>query len=53
MLPKLKLLIIEDEQAILQGLTDVFVFHGFEVDSAQLAETMNATITVVNKKPGA
>jgi len=31
---KLKLLIIEDEQAILQGLVDVFVFHGFEVDSA-------------------
>jgi len=29
---KLKLLIIEDEQAILQGLVDVFVFHGFEVD---------------------
>jgi len=31
---KLKLLIIEDEQAILQGLVDVFVFHGFEVDPA-------------------
>jgi two-component system response regulator RegX3 len=31
---KLKLLIIEDEQAILQGLVDVFVFHGFDVDSA-------------------
>ncbi len=31
---KLKLLIVEDEQAILQGLIDVFVFHGFEVDSA-------------------
>lgn len=31
---KHKLLIIEDEQAILQGLVDVFVFHGFEVDSA-------------------
>jgi len=31
---KLKLLIVEDEQAILQGLVDVFVFHGFEVDSA-------------------
>jgi len=34
MMPKLKLLIIEDEQAILQGLVDVFVFHGFKVDSA-------------------
>ena len=31
---KLKLLIVEDEQAILQGLVDVFVFHGFDVDSA-------------------
>ncbi len=31
---KPKLLIIEDEQAILQGLVDVFVFHGFDVDSA-------------------
>jgi len=34
MLSKPKLLIVEDEQAILQGLMDVFVFHGFEVDSA-------------------
>jgi two-component system response regulator RegX3 len=33
-MPKLKLLIVEDEQAILQGLIDVFVYHGFEVDSA-------------------
>lgn len=33
-MPKLKLLIVEDEQAILQGLIDVFIFHGFEVDSA-------------------
>jgi two-component system response regulator RegX3 len=31
---KPKLLIVEDEQAILQGLMDVFVFHGYEVDSA-------------------
>jgi len=31
---KLKLLIIEDEPAIQQGLIDVFIFHGFEVDSA-------------------
>ena len=29
-----KLLIIEDEHAILQGLIDVFIFHGFDVDSA-------------------
>ncbi len=34
MADKLKLLIVEDEQAILQGLTDVFIFHGFAVDSA-------------------
>jgi len=31
---KHKLLIVEDEQAILHGLVDVFIFHGFEVDSA-------------------
>jgi two-component system response regulator RegX3 len=31
---KSKLLIVEDEQAILQGLVDVFIFHGFEVDAA-------------------
>lgn len=28
------LLIVEDEQAILRGLMDVFVFHGYSVDSA-------------------
>ncbi len=28
---KLKLLIVEDEQAIVQGLSDLFVFHGYEV----------------------
>ena len=32
---KPKLLIIEDEAAILRGLTDLFVFHGFEVSSEQ------------------
>ncbi len=31
---KAKILIVEDEQAILHGLLDVFVFHGYEVDSA-------------------
>ena len=31
---KPRLLIIEDEQAILQGLLDVFIFHGYRVDSA-------------------
>ena len=38
-MPKLKLLIVEDEQAILQGLEDVFVFHGFDVDTADDGKT--------------
>lgn len=32
---KIKLLIVEDEEAILQGLTDLFVFHGYTVDTSQ------------------
>ncbi len=32
---KPRLLIIEDEAAILEGLTDVFIYNGYEVDSAQ------------------
>lgn len=32
---KIKLLIIEDEEAILQGLTDLFVFHGYAVDTSK------------------
>ena len=31
---KLKLLIVEDEPAILGGLTDVFIYHGYAVDTA-------------------
>lgn len=31
---KFRILIIEDEAAIRAGLVDVFVFHGYEVDSA-------------------
>ena len=31
---KPRLLIVEDEKAILEGLIDLFVFHGFEVDSS-------------------
>ena len=31
---KPRLLIVEDEPAILQGLIDVFVYHGYDVDSA-------------------
>ncbi|MGH8479476.1 MAG: response regulator [Gammaproteobacteria bacterium] len=34
MTAKLKILIVEDEQAILTGLVDVFVYHGFDVDAA-------------------
>jgi DNA-binding response OmpR family regulator len=29
------LLIVEDEEAILVGLTDVFIYHGFKVDAAR------------------
>lgn len=32
---KLKLLIVEDEEAILQGLIDLFVFHGYEVEATR------------------
>ena len=32
---KSRLLIIEDEQAILTGLLDLFVYHGYDVDAAQ------------------
>ena len=31
---RLKLLIVEDEEAIRNGLVDVFVFHGYDVDTA-------------------
>ncbi len=31
---KLRILIVEDESAIAAGLTDVFVYHGFEVECA-------------------
>jgi DNA-binding response OmpR family regulator len=31
---KQKILIVEDEAAIREGLVDVFVFHGYEVDAA-------------------
>lgn len=32
---KIQLLIIEDEPAILTGLSDLFVYHGYTVDAAQ------------------
>lgn len=31
---KMRILVVEDEQAIREGLIDVLVFHGYEVDSA-------------------
>ena len=30
----IRILVIEDEQAIREGLTDVLVYHGYDVDSA-------------------
>ncbi len=38
MAEKPKILIVEDEVAIRVGLIDVFVFHGFEVDSTENGE---------------
>jgi two-component system response regulator RegX3 len=34
MQPRTRILIVEDEDAIRAGLEDVFVYHGYEVDSA-------------------
>jgi len=34
MKPKLRILVVEDEAAIRSGLVDVFIFHGYDVDSA-------------------
>ena len=31
---KIRILVIEDESAIRNGLVDVFVFHGYEVEAA-------------------
>lgn len=36
---KRRILIVEDEQAILTGLQDVLIFHGYEVDSAMDGES--------------
>lgn len=35
MAKKARLLIVEDEEAIRSGLVDVFVYHGFDVDTAE------------------
>ncbi len=31
---RIRVLVVEDEEAIRTGLIDVLVFHGYEVDSA-------------------
>ena len=38
MTQKLKLLIVEDEAAIRSGLVDVFVYHGYEVETAETGD---------------
>jgi len=35
---KLKILIVEDEAAIRSGLVDVFVYHGYEVETAETGD---------------
>ncbi len=43
---KLRILIVEDEAAIREGLIDVFVYHGYEVDfSADGAEGLDKALT--------
>jgi len=43
---KLRILIVEDEVAIREGLIDVFVYHGYEVDfSGDGAEGLNKALT--------
>ena len=49
---KIRLLVIEDEAAIRTGLVDVFVFHGYEVDSAEdgnagLAKALNGQFDLI------
>ncbi|MGH8582107.1 MAG: response regulator transcription factor [Gammaproteobacteria bacterium] len=39
MTAKLKLLLVEDEEAIARGLTDVFIYHGYAVDVARDGDT--------------
>jgi len=49
---KVNILIVEDEVAILTGLKDVFVFHGYDVDSAEtgpagLQKAMTGTFDLI------
>ena len=39
MAAKLRLLIVEDEPVVCQGLADVFLYHGYEIDTANDGET--------------
>lgn len=39
MMRKLRILLVEDEEAIRAGLIDVLVFHGYDVDSAETGPT--------------
>lgn len=49
---KLRILIVEDEEPILNGLTDLFVYHGYEVDSERdgkegLEKALNGTYDMI------
>ncbi len=39
MAKKIRILIVEDEEAIRQGLVDLFVFHGYDVETAEDGRT--------------
>jgi two-component system response regulator RegX3 len=52
MAEKIRILIIEDEAPIRVGLTDVFLFHGYEVDTAAdgregLAKSLSGTFDLI------
>ncbi len=49
---KIRILIVEDEEAIRVGLTDVFVFHGYDVECAEeghsgLSKALSGTFDMV------
>mgnify|MGYP000441079549 FL=1 len=49
---KIRILIVEDEEPIRNGLTDVFVYHGYEADQAAdgnqgLAKALSGTFDLV------
>ena len=48
MAQKVRILVVEDEAAIRSGLVDVFVYHGYEVETAaSLAEAL----AIFEKRP--